>query len=183
MNVFKFRVVLDVEEDVFRDIEIPTDYTFENFYEAIINAFEFKGGVMSSFYISNNNWDKGEEITLLDMSENGNGKTMSKCVLNDYVEEENQKLILVYDFMRMWCFYIELVEELIAPKNATFPKISMKFGDAPAEESRELTDFDFAGLDTNSDEDISDYTEDMESEIGDMFDDLSEYDDNNRDDY
>lgn len=181
MNVFKFRVVLDVEEDVFRDIEVPAQYSFENFYEAILNAFEFKGGVMSSFYMSNDNWDKGEEITLLDMSDNGSGKTMSKCILNDFVELENQKMILVYDFMRMWCFYIELIEELIAPKNATFPKISMKFGDAPAEESRELTDFNFSELDMGMEDITDEETDGFENEIEDMFDDFSEYDDNERD--
>ncbi|HRJ35774.1 MAG TPA: hypothetical protein PK610_07285, partial [Flavobacteriales bacterium] len=67
MRIYRFRVVLDTRDDVFCDVDINTEASFEEFYNAITNAFKFKGGVMSSFYMSNENWDKGEEITLLDM--------------------------------------------------------------------------------------------------------------------
>lgn len=182
MNVFKFRVVLDTTEDVFRDIEIRPEQNFEEFYETIINAFDFRGGVMSSFYMSNDNWDKGQEINLLDMSEKGDGKyVMAKCVLNDYVEEENQKMILVYDFMRMWCFYIELVEEKNAPSVQTYPRVALKFGDAPVEESKELTELDFSGEDFGGEDDFNfddelDDEDDIEgsgNEVDDMFDEFS----------
>ena len=38
-------------------------------FKSIIEAFEFRGDQMASFYVSNENWDKGEEISLLDLSE------------------------------------------------------------------------------------------------------------------
>lgn len=177
MNVLRFRVVLDTkDDDVFRDIEIGADQTFEELYEVIVKSFDFKGGVMSSFYMSNDNWDKGEEITLLDMSENGQGaNTMSKCILNDFMEEEHQRLILVYDFMRMWIFLVELLEETNAPSGSSYPKIVMKFGDSPDEESKELADFSFDDMAIGQVSDMDD-DEDLEDEIGDMFDDLGEYD-------
>jgi hypothetical protein len=33
-----------------------------------MSAFEFKGDQMASFYVSNDEWDKGHEINLMDMS-------------------------------------------------------------------------------------------------------------------
>ena len=173
MNVLRFRVVLDTTEDVFRDIEIAAEQTFEELYETIIKSFEFKGGVMSSFFISNENWDKGQEITLLDMSEKGDSEfVMSKCVLNDFMEDDRQRVILVYDFLRMWIIYVELIDEFIAPSGSHYPKVSMKFGEAPGEETKELTDTNFESFGL-PDEDESE--EDIEDEIGDMFDDYSEF--------
>ncbi|MFZ5551506.1 MAG: IS1096 element passenger TnpR family protein [Bacteroidota bacterium] len=183
-NVFKYRVVIDTTDDVFRDIEIEADNTFEELYDMILKAFDFKGRVMSSFYMSNDQWDKGHEITLSDMSESGDGKNMMKnCILNDYMEDEKQKMILVYDFMRMWIFYVELIEEFTAHAGISYPKISMKFGETPDEESKEMSDLIFEGTEGASngselhdenteDEDETDPT--LEDEIGDMFNDYEE---------
>lgn len=141
MPAYKFRVLVDTasNEEIFRDIVISTNENLETFYNTIISAFDFKGDQMASFYKSNEDWDKGQEITLVDM---GLGESadqvliMSETKLRDVVTEPSQKLILVYDFMRMWCFLIELVEHL--SKNVAKPQILLSVGKAPAEESKEL---------------------------------------------
>ena len=55
MPGLKFRVLLDSDknEEVFRDIVIANDAHFETFYHAIMEAFNFKGDQMASFYVSN----------------------------------------------------------------------------------------------------------------------------------
>src|SRR5690606_37739327 len=110
MKVIKFRVVPDVEEDVFRDIKIGGDHTFEELYLSIVNAFSFRGDQLASFYLSNDEWDKGHEIGLMDMGgQNSELPTvMSEAILGELVTENEQKVILVYDFLKMWCFYIEV---------------------------------------------------------------------------
>lgn len=187
MNVFKFRVLVDSTDDIFRDIEILSSQTLQDLYETILTSFEFNGGVMASFYISNEEWERGQEYTLLDMSESGNSKyIMSKGILNDLVEEENQKLLLVHDFMRMWCFYVELIEEKPGLKGVTYPKVVLKFGDAPDETAKEISDLaafggmgggipndmDFGGMEDDLDDDEED-----RDEIGDMFDEYSDHKD------
>jgi hypothetical protein len=67
VNIFKFRVIVDTEKDVFRDIEIETDATFEAFHKAVLDAFDFEEGEMASFYMSNESWEKGLEIALMDV--------------------------------------------------------------------------------------------------------------------
>lgn len=186
MNVFKFRVLVDSTDDVFRDIEILPSQTLQDLYDTILLAFEFSGGVMASFYASNDEWERGQEYNLLDMSEKGNDKNiMSKVVLNDIVEEENQKFLLVHDFMRMWCFYVELIEEKPAIKGTDYPRVVMKFGDSPDENSKEISDLSVfgsdAGFNTSDDDFAFDGDEDdMEDgdEIGDMFDELGSHSDN-----
>lgn len=141
MSSFKFRVLIDTDSntEVFRDILISEKDNLESFYNTIIKAFEFEGGQMASFYKSNEEWDKGQEITLMDMGFNDDAEPvliMKETALNIIITEPNQKLILVHDFMRMWCFLIELIETL--PKNITKPQIILSVGDAPVESSKSL---------------------------------------------
>ncbi|MBK6951890.1 MAG: hypothetical protein IPH24_07500 [Crocinitomicaceae bacterium] len=66
MPSFKFRVLIDTNTgvDVFRDILISTNDNLELFYQTILTSFNFKNDQMASFYKSNDDWDKGQEITL-----------------------------------------------------------------------------------------------------------------------
>ena len=141
MPSYKFRVLLDTEdqEDIFRDIVISANENFELFYRAVITAFDFTGQELASFYVSNENWEKGHEIALMDMELNESlnaPSIMKETMLADLVTGKGQKFILVYDFLRMWCFLIELVETL--PETYENPMLDMSVGDAPDELSREM---------------------------------------------
>ncbi|MFP5471781.1 MAG: IS1096 element passenger TnpR family protein, partial [Bacteroidia bacterium] len=147
MKVFKLRVLLDSEDTVFRDIEIKASQTFENLHNAILDAFEFDGSEMASFYLSNDNWDKGKEIPLEDISddEKSSIKTMSSTKISDHISEMNQKLVYVYDFLKMWCFFVEVLGITEEDKKEVYPFVSMSYGDSPEENSREADyseDFD-----------------------------------------
>ena len=187
MKVFKFRVLLDSEETIFRDIQIKANQTFEDLHNAILDAFEFEGTEMASFYQSNDNWDKGKEIPLEDISddEDSDVKTMSDTSISDLAKQLNQKFIYVYDFLKMWCFYVEVLGIEEEDKKEKYPFVSMTFGDAPSEDSREA-DYseDFDGL-SGFEEDEDDLKKvDIDDEIDDMFNDLDdEYDDRSYDDY
>jgi len=141
MSSYKFRILLDTADgkEIFRDFLISSSDNFEVFYRSIIASFDFSGQELASFYVSNENWDKGHEIALMDMQIGENlsaPSTMSETILEDIVNSEDQKFILVYDFLRMWCFLIELIEtndEVIST-----PIIDLSVGDAPEETSREM---------------------------------------------
>ena len=70
MAGLKFRISLDSKDktQIFRDVLISDSDNFESFYKAILNAYNFTEDQMASFYMSNENWDKGFEISLFDMS-------------------------------------------------------------------------------------------------------------------
>jgi len=152
MNIYKFRVILDTNEDVFRDIEIGTESTFEEFHEAILHAFDFKGEEMASFYMSDEDWEKGQEITLLEMGADMGIKmddqesiafVMKEVKLKDLVKLPSEKILYVFDFMRMWCFYIELMSHKKAAPSTLYPRVGLVYGDAPAQDSKEADLFDF----------------------------------------
>ena len=86
--IFRFRVVLDndTKEDIFRDIEIRDTDTLEDLHNVITQSFGFDGSEMASFYISDDEWNQGEEISLFDMSEGGSDiQLMSQTILNSSI--------------------------------------------------------------------------------------------------
>lgn len=178
MKALKFRVVLDTNDDVFRDIEVRDDQNFEDFYNEIVASFNFGGGVMSSFYMSNEKWDKGEEITLMDMGE-AQTLVMQNSSIREFIQDPRQRIILVYDFMRMWCFLIELIEQREATAVENLPSTVLQFGKSPKEDSKEMSDMSFEDMKFGESDDFigDENDEDIEDEIGGMFDDL-EYDEN-----
>ncbi|MBU2018391.1 MAG: plasmid pRiA4b ORF-3 family protein [Bacteroidetes bacterium] len=147
MTGLKFRVLLDSNQnqEVFRDILVDKEHTFETFYHEIMRSFQFEGNQMASFYVSNDDWDKGHEISWMDLSYGDDQQTefpsvMATSKISDFIEEHDQKFILVYDFMRMWIFLIELIStNEIAPET---PTTVLSIGIAPAEDSKQMTILD-----------------------------------------
>ncbi|MEZ4922980.1 MAG: hypothetical protein R2780_07415 [Crocinitomicaceae bacterium] len=141
MSSYKFRVLIDNEdnEEIFRDIIISSNENFEAFYEAIVSAFNFSGQELASFYVSNDEWDKGHEVALMDMELNESlnaPSIMKETIIKDLVTTKDQKFIMVYDFLRMWCFLIELVETI--NETYEYPEVSLSVGKAPEEDSKEI---------------------------------------------
>ncbi|TNE71078.1 MAG: hypothetical protein EP333_09625 [Bacteroidetes bacterium] len=169
MSALKFRVLLDsTTHEIFRDILIDENSSFETFYKAILDAYQFSDDQMASFYMSNENWDRGYEISLFDMAFGEDPDqimpgVMNTCILADYMNEPDQKIILVHDFIRMWIFLIELIG--IEETKLDHPKVVLSVGNAPSESSRSGEEDDLR-FETDSDEEFE------EDEFG--FDDFEE---------
>ena len=134
--IYRFRVIFDndTEDDIFRDLEIRETDTMEDLHNIITQSFGFDGMEMASFYISDNDWNQGEEIAMLDMSETENTvKVMATTLIKDVVHEASPKLIYVYDFLNMWTFYVELAEIVDEAKGADYPNLMFAHGQIPDE--------------------------------------------------
>lgn len=144
-KVYKFRVLIESEEeDVIREIEISDDQTFEELHEAIKKAFNFSGKQMASFYLSNDEWEKGKEIALVpmevDAAEDGEEVlVMSDTKLKQLLKKPKTKLLYVFDFLLMWNFYIELLSISEPEKRAKYPRCIKKTGKAPAQNSKKIS--------------------------------------------
>ena len=91
--VYKFRVILDAEEDVFRDIAILENDTLEDLHNAIVNAFGFDGMEVASFYTCDDTWNQEDEIPMFDTGDiPGENKIMSDYQLNDILNEDIVKM-------------------------------------------------------------------------------------------
>jgi len=165
VNLYKLRVIIDTEEDVFRDIEIECDSKFEDLHRAILDSFDFEEGEMASFYLSNDQWEKGLEISLMDMGEEG-GMSMGNTMLTELIAKPGDKVLYVYDFLRMWIFYIEVMEVKKDKPSTIYPRVALVYGEAPSQDSKEIVDmFGQEGLEEDEmdfDEDDDDFGTDDE---------------------
>ncbi len=140
----KVRVLLDSKEkqDVFRDIEIKTSQNLEDLHHAIIDSVGFKSNEPASFYLSNEDWTREREIPLMDMgAEPGKDTTcMKDTLIGEVMVQKKQKFIYIFDYFRMWTFLVEVEEINPIEKDETYPRITLSYGEAPDQESKEPTD-------------------------------------------
>ncbi|HEX8562919.1 MAG TPA: hypothetical protein VF676_08065 [Flavobacterium sp.] len=156
--VYKFRVILDAEEDVFRDIAILEDDTLEDLHNAIVNAFDFDGMELASFYTCDNQWNQDEEIPMFDAGDvPGEQRIMADYALSEILNEDNTKIIYVYDFLNMWTFFVELGAIEDPQPGESYPAMLFSHGvmlaNAPEKDFTEASTSEF-------DYDEDDYDED-----------------------
>jgi hypothetical protein len=117
---------------------------------------------MASFYASNEDWDKGEEISLVDVNFDPDADPvglMSDLNLEDRVLENGQKFILVHDFMSMWIFLIELLD--FVDERVENPYVSLAIGTPPKEESRQqFQDFEEEYLFDEDEDEFDEFSDD-----------------------
>lgn len=170
--VYKFRVILDAEEDIFRDIAILDDDTLEDLHNAIFNAFGFDGMEVASFYTCDETWNQEDEIPLFDVGDvPGEQRIMSDYKLSDILDQENTKIIYVYDFINMWTFLVELaaIEEQTA--GSTYPETLFSRGEMPDEAIEKNFEAD------NADDFYDDFEDGLDEDDLDMFEGDSSFED------
>jgi len=160
--IYRFRVILDDQEDVFRDIEIEANATLEDLHNVITQSFGFGGQEMASFYLSNQDWEQGDEFPLFEMNDEMEGsQTMSETVLRDILDEDQTHMIYIYDFLNMWTFLVELADIGEYEEGKAYPNLMFAHGQLPEEApDKEFIgeDFDEGDLDLDDDDlDLDDY--------------------------
>lgn len=164
--VYKFRVILDAEEDVFRDIAIMQTDTLEDLHNAIVNAFGFDGMEIASFYTCDDEWIQEEEIPLFDTGDvPGEMKTMADYVLENTLDSDITKIIYVYDFLNMWTFFVELAAIDEVEAGVVYPDLLFSHGEMPNDApdkafSADSNDDIYGEFDDDYDEDDLDMFED-----------------------
>ncbi|MDT7832201.1 hypothetical protein RQM59_07395 [Flavobacteriaceae bacterium S356] len=130
--MYKIRIILDTQEDVIRTILVKDRITLEELHFSIAKSFGFDATEMASFYLTDDEWNQGEEIPLFNMSDDPVSLAMNTCILNEALPNIADKLIYVYDFLKMWAFYVEVVE-ISSETSAELPKTILTVGSIPDE--------------------------------------------------
>ena len=131
--IYRFRVVLDHDnkEDIFRDVEIRKTDTFEDLHNVITQSFGFDGSEMASFYLSNESWEQGQEIALFDMGQINEIQMMNQTIIEELINEDQTRLIYIYDFLNMWTFLVELGEIVEEAQGTDYPNLLFVCGQLP----------------------------------------------------
>lgn len=132
--IFNFRIVSDEVDNFKREIKADATATFLDLKNAICDAVGYDKNQMSSFYLCDRNWEKEKEITFEDMDSDADQDIwlMDEAVLGDFIEDEGQKILYVFDYMTDRAFFI-VMTELITGKTLKDPVCTLSLGQAPPE--------------------------------------------------
>ncbi|KQC00258.1 hypothetical protein [Pedobacter sp. Hv1] len=134
MAIYRFKISFEDFDDVVREIDIKTTQTFEDLHRAIHRSTGYNADKSSSFYVSTDNWIKGDEIAILpNQRKIDNGVTlMEKAKLSNFIEDPHQKFYYIYNFERPFDFHVELVKIILEnDPNIEYPFLVRSTGEAP----------------------------------------------------
>ena len=132
--VYKFTLLSDEVDNFVRIITIDSEAKFLDLHNAILDSVNYEKNQMASFFICSDNWEKGQEVTLVEMESSSeyDNLVMEDTVLEDLLVDENQKLLYVFDMMSDRVFFMELTE-IIPLKNLKSAVCITSEGEAPVQ--------------------------------------------------
>lgn len=107
MAIYRFRVILDDEEEVSRVLEIKSSQTFQQLHEIIVKCFEVPVPSVSTIFISDNDWHKEGKIGDFTIDEAEKNPKISS-----YVHDPHQRFLYELEAGVHLQFTIELVKIL-----------------------------------------------------------------------
>lgn len=167
-----------------RVFEADSEATFLDLHNAILQSVDYANDQMTSFYLCNEDWEKGQEVTLIAMDSNFDyeNMVMEDTHLSDLLTEQGQRLIYVFDPMFERYFFGSLkaiepghIEGVVCVENTGRPPKQIKSEDPrltnPKGGSDDMgIDEDFYGDNQFNAEDIdSEGFQDLSFEDGSMF--------------
>lgn len=129
--IYKITFSCDEVDDFRRVYEADSDATFLELHQAILQSVGYTDDQMTSFYMCNERWEKGQEVTLVEMGSNFefDNMVMESTRLSELLEERGQRMIYVYDPMFERYFFGCLSE--ILPGFSTSVDCVQSIGIAP----------------------------------------------------
>ena len=137
MAILKFRVYLEEDESVYRDVVIRHTQSFQDLHDVILKSYEFDNKHKATFYRSNDHWLRGREISLEkydDREYKAEPLLMRETTIGSEIKNPNQRFIYNYDFNKNWNFLVELinVSKEENPKTS-YPSMVRTEGIAPSQ--------------------------------------------------
>ena len=152
--LYKIALICDEVADFFREITIDADAKFLDLSNAILAACGYDDSQITSFFTCSDTWDKELQIVREDMgtsAEDEDVYLMASTPLRDLLEDEEQKMIYVFDPANDRIFYLELTE-IVTGKSLDKAECTMSRGKAP----QQLKGFDHEGKHDLQQEDQAD---------------------------
>ncbi len=136
MAILKFRVYFEEDDSIYRDVAIRHTQSFTDLHHAILKGYEFDSKHPATFYRSNDNWQRGREITLEKYDRNYKVAPllMADTTIGSEIKDPNQKFVYQYDFVKNWSFLVELIN--VSKEESSkldYPAVIKKEGIGPSQ--------------------------------------------------
>jgi len=134
MAIYRFRISFEDFDEVVREIDIKSTQTFEDLHKAVHRSTGYSPEKSSSFFVSTDNWIKGDEIAYLPVQRkiDRGVALMENSKLNKFIEDPHQKFYYIYNFDRPFDFHVELIKIILeTDPNIEYPFLVKSTGEAP----------------------------------------------------
>ncbi|MDI3527580.1 MAG: hypothetical protein PWR03_1763 [Tenuifilum sp.] len=175
--IYKFRVLSDEDELFLRDFEVDSESTFLTLHKAIQENLGFDPSQLVSFFLADEHWNKGMELTLIDM-QNDTGLAaipMDKVKIKELITKRKERLLYTYDIFADRNLFIELIDIAEAKEGIEYPLCTASLGEAPIQVADDIIlDFDAENDEKNEiDELFDEFNDEDFGNLG--YDDDSEF--------
>jgi hypothetical protein len=133
MAVYRFRISFEDYDEVIREIDIKSNQTFKDLHFFFHQIIGYDPEKSSSFYVSNDQWIKNEELAYLP-----NAKKIERGValmedskLSRFIDDPHQKFYYIYNFEKPFEFHVELIKILDNNPDVSYPTLFKAIGQAP----------------------------------------------------
>lgn len=138
--LYRIKFISDEVDGFVREVKIDSEANFLDLNKLILRSCNYPDDQMTSFYICNEEWERGQQITREDMGVGGSDEdiyVMDTTRLSEFIDDEEQHIEFVFDPFADRCFYLDVVE-LIPGEHLDEGIVVRSKGEAP----RQINDID-----------------------------------------
>lgn len=119
-------------------IRFDTSNTFEQLHEYLQSILGFDSAELASFHLVDEQWEKLQEITLMDMQVDDGMPSfiMAEMNVEDYFNQEQPRLLYTFDFLNNRSFQLEWLQY----DDGESPALIAREGEVPRQVNDDLSD-------------------------------------------
>ena len=126
MAVYRFRVFIEDDHEVYRDIELQGKQRFADLHAAVVKAFNFKVGQPAEYISSDQSWYEGDTVVELDENLEGDHQKIAS-----HIFDPHQRFLCVTESYNEVGLALELQKILKDEDGATYPRCIKSEGAPP----------------------------------------------------
>lgn len=131
-TVYRFQVMLDWMQDVWRRVELTGDQTLHDLHETIQEAFNWDDDHPYAFFLSGKAWDRATEYTS-PYGMNEGDRSAAKYRLENLSLKAGKQFLYIFDFGEelRHTITLETIQPGKARQDVDYPRITERHGKAP----------------------------------------------------
>lgn len=126
MAVYRFRVFIEDNHEIYRDIEVKGRHDIADLHRQILAAFGFQQGQPAEYVTSDASWYAGDRVVALDGDLKG-----QPAKLVSHINDPHQRFLCITMSYKPVELAIELQRILKEEDEVTYPRCVKVHGDAP----------------------------------------------------
>lgn len=126
MAVYRFRVYIEDDHEIYRDVDVLGKQRFADLHQEIIKSFNFQSGQSAEYFGSDQQWYEGDTVVALDGKLEGDHQ---KIV--NHINVPRQRFLCVTTSHKDVGLALELQKILPDEAGVTYPRTAKNQGDPP----------------------------------------------------